>query len=341
MALYTGLALGAASIASSVYTGKKQADAAKGAARAQGQAADAATEEQRRQFDTALRLQEGERFRGNQAGNALARMLGLPEFNQQEADARNNFSDNVDQNGKPLTSLVGDSDLPVAGRTIIPKQGSTTSFDVLYDGVDVGDLIRGGANGRFLANGAPIPQLSAPGMEGKTQIPGQTTTEPSVGTGRSAANPLAEFMNSPDYQFRRDEGGRDIAQAYAARGSGRSGNALRALSEFNSNLASGEFNNRFNRLATLAGYGQNANSQGANQALVTGRGIAGSLQDAGNARASGIIGRGNAQSGLAEGVGQAAGFVPLIQDAYNQRYGGRPYAGGLTSGEINQIFAPR
>ncbi len=110
-------------------------------------------------------------------------------------------------------------------------------------------------------------------------------------------NPTANFMASPDYTFRRDEGIRGIEQTAAARGGAFSGNALKALSEFNSNLASGEFGNWWNRQAGLAGVGQTATNAvgqfGANAASNIGN----SLMTAGDARASGILGTANSLSG--------------------------------------------
>ncbi len=278
----------------SIYSGIKGANAAKDAARTSARGVDAGIDEQRRQFDESIRLQAPQRFVGNQATNALARMLGLPQFNE----TADNFSRGLDASGNSLTSLVGDMQLPVAGRTFVQKGKGL--YDVLYDGVDVGDLTPGGRGGRFVGNGAAIPQPIAPMMM------------PPTAADAEGANALAEFLKSPDYDFRRSEGNRDIQSQFAARGGAQSGNALRALAEFNSNLASGEFGNRFNRLATLAGFGNAANSQGAQNAINTGRGVAAGLQDAANARASGVAGSNQA---LQDGISGLAGTIPLFTDA--------------------------
>lgn len=123
---------------------------------------------------------------------------------------------------------------------------------------------------------------------------------------RVAAGDMSQFFTSPDYNFRRSEGQRDIGNSFAARGGAASGNALRALSEFNSNLASGEFGNWWNRTASQAGVGQttasNLGSLGANAASNIGNINMGAATNAGqfgiagaNARASGL--RANAQLG--------------------------------------------
>lgn len=110
---------------------------------------------------------------------------------------------------------------------------------------------------------------------------------------------MSGFTSSPDYNFVRSEGQRDLGNSFAARGGAASGNALRALSQYNQGLASGQFNDWWNRQAGLAGVGQNAvnsgNALGANYAnAVTGiqtnaANQIGALGVAGaNARASGI-----------------------------------------------------
>ena len=105
------------------------------------------------------------------------------------------------------------------------------------------------------------------------------------------SNPTANFSASPDYEFRRSEGMRDIGNSFSARGGAQSGNALRALSEYNSSLASGEFGNWWNRQAGLAGVGQTAGTNlgqfGANTAANAGNFLAGQ----GASRASGVLGK--------------------------------------------------
>lgn len=132
---------------------------------------------------------------------------------------------------------------------------------------------------------------------------------------------MSGFFASPDYNFRRTEGMRGIENSFAARGGAQSGNALRALTEFNSNLAAGEFGNYFNRLAGLAGVGQTATNQTAAYGQNAANNIAGNYIYAGNARASGIAGQYNA---LGQGLSDMAGLYGY----YNQnRRGGAP-AGG-------------
>ena len=120
---------------------------------------------------------------------------------------------------------------------------------------------------------------------------------PWIEAGRGALGRLQDpnaFTASPSYNFVRGEGMRGIENSFAARGGAASGNALRAMSEFNAGLASQEHNNWWNQQAGLAGVGQttaqNLGTFGANAANNAGN----LMQNQANARASGIAGQTNA-----------------------------------------------
>jgi hypothetical protein len=112
------------------------------------------------------------------------------------------------------------------------------------------------------------------------------------GMGPTPAGPpgdMSRFFTSPDYEFRRSEGQRDIGNSFAARGGAASGNALRALTGYNSNLAAGEYGNYMNRLFNLAGMGQTATTQAVQTGANTSNALAGLYQNQGDARASGVL----------------------------------------------------
>lgn len=145
------------------------------------------------------------------------------------------------------------------------------------------------------------------GLYGFNKTPVVTT-----GTGKNAtttggdwvraADPNAvsrQFMMlDPSYQFRLDQGNRSLNNSFAARGGALSGNALRALADYNQDLASTEFGNIANRYASLAGLGQatatNLGSVGANTAQSVGN----NMMHTGAARASGYTGMANSLNGL-------------------------------------------
>lgn len=146
-------------------------------------------------------------------------------------------------------------------------------------------------------------------------------------------NPTGNFQASPDYAWRRSEGERGIGGSFAARGGAFSGNALKALSEYNSNLASGEFGNWWNRQAGLANVGQSSAGQagqfGMNNANALGQfgantanNIGNAMMAGGDARASGVIGGANA---LTQGL---SGALDAFQYFRNQKPGTPPINGG-------------
>lgn len=101
---------------------------------------------------------------------------------------------------------------------------------------------------------------------------------------------LSAFTASPGYQFRLAEGQKAGQNAFAAKGGAYSGNALKALADYNQNSASAEYGNWWNQIAGLAGVGQTS----ANTLASVGQNYAGAvgnnLMQGADARASGIIG---------------------------------------------------
>jgi hypothetical protein len=86
-----------------------------------------------------------------------------------------------------------------------------------------------------------------------------------------AFNP-SDLQNDPGYQFQLQQGLKGVANSMAGRGLGTSGAAAKAMANYSQGLAGTSYQNAFNRalnsyqtnigaLSTLAGFGQNANSQ--------------------------------------------------------------------------------
>jgi hypothetical protein len=134
-----------------------------------------------------------------------------------------------------------------------------------------------------------------------------------------------DFQTDPGYAFRQQEGQRAIESSAAARGGALSGGAVKEAMRYNSGLASQEYgnawnrfqaeqNDRYNRLASIAGVGQTAantlNQQGQNYANSTGNILMDSAANQGemaaqaaNARASGYMGSANAWNQALGGIG--------------------------------------
>ena len=130
---------------------------------------------------------------------------------------------------------------------------------------------------------------------------------------------LKDFQADPGYAFRQAEGQKAIDSSAAARGSSLSGATLKALTKYGQDFASNKFNNaynrwnndtsnRFNRIAGVAGvgqqavnqvgaYGQQTASNIAQGNMNTANNVASNTIQAGNARASGYVGTANAING--------------------------------------------
>lgn len=287
------VAVAAATVASSAYS-SHQAGRASDAAR---HGADAATAEGARQYDQTRADLAPYRVTGGGALNQLGQLFGLPTTTPEQ------FSQQQDR-------LIGDAMLPGDATLVSTDGGGNRYYDVMLDGKKIGSLKPGGNNGRFTpANGVDIYQLSRQRQQQQGQQQGQASGTPD----------MSAFFKSPGYQFRRDEGTRGLERTAAARGGAFSGNALKALAEFNGNLASNEFGNYFNQLASIAGIGQTATNQtaayGANAANQAGR----NALYAGDARASGIENQANI---IGQGVNGLAGLY-----GYSQQNKQRPVGG--------------
>lgn len=127
---------------------------------------------------------------------------------------------------------------------------------------------------------------------------------------------LKDFQADPGYAFRQSEGQKAIDNSAAARGSSLSGATLKALTRYGQDTASAEYqnsynrwnndtSNRFNRIAGVAGvgqqavnqigaYGQQTASNVAQGNMNTANNVASNTIQAGNARASGYVGTANA-----------------------------------------------
>jgi hypothetical protein len=296
-----------AAAVATVAAGAIAANGAKKAGESARHGADAATAETSRQYDQTRNDLAPYRAAGGNALDEISRLYGWAPASgaaQREADLQP-----VYHGGQALPQ----------GSTVVRTQGN--NYDVMYQGQRIGGLSQGGPDGRFTpAAGVNVDQLLA---DQQTQARSQQATgAPSGGTGQPD---MSHFFSSPDYNFRRTEGQRGIEGTFAARGMGQSGNALRALTDFNSNLAAGEFGNYFNRLAGIAGVGQTATNQtGAFGADAASQASRNSLY-AGNARASGIQGQSDAWGQTGQGLASLYGYYK------NPNRGGGGGGGGYTN----------
>lgn len=160
----------------------------------------------------------------------------------------------------------------------------------------------------------------------------QDTLAPYTTLGTNAANTLGQFtapganatalMQSldPGYSFRLQQGMQGVQQSAASAGLLQSGAAARGLNNYAQNYASNEYQNTFNRLASLSQMGQQAGEflggtqmQAANEkaANTTSAGVykGNATIGAGNAIAQGDVGAANQWNNMLGGIGQAGNMM--------------------------------
>lgn len=121
------------------------------------------------------------------------------------------------------------------------------------------------------------------------------------------AGDYSGFSASPDYLFAQKQGGQAVDRSAAARGGLNSGNTLIAQQRFGQDLASQQLGAYRNSLFNQIGIGQHATDNTTSAILNTAGAVGNDIQAAGDARASGIVGAGNAWGSGLEQLGSIAG----------------------------------
>lgn len=170
----------------------------------------------------------------------------------------------------------------------------------------------------YLAANPDVAQAVAQGQFGGSGLAhynqyGKNEGRPGASSNTTTATGMDAFVASPDYQFRQDEQARALTARNAALGIQDSGAAQKAAMQYSGNLASGEFNNYANRLASLAGVGQSAANttaaQGANYASNVGNALTNNAQNLASSYATQGANTANMYGNLAGiGAGLLGGF---------------------------------
>lgn len=149
--------------------------------------------------------------------------------------------------------------------------------------------------------------------------------------------PGYDHTTSPGYQFRFGEGQRAVESSGAARGMLMSGGTLKDLTRFGQGVAASDFNDQFNRTASVAAGGQQVNSHLGNLGASMANNIGNNMMGAANARASGYAGQAAAFGNAVNGLGSLYMFNPAGFGFGGGGGGGGGLStnGGLTGGFLN------
>ncbi len=181
--------------------------------------------------------------------------------------------------GAAIAGIVG---------TVVGARGATSAADTQAEATDRALAAQGRSEEAATARLAPFTQ---------------------AGTG--VLNQLSEFVSQgPETDFERAEGFEDIAQSAAAGKKLRSGETLKALTEFNVGVNQRFRNQRFNELLSLANLGQASAAGQANIGVRTGENISSLLVGQGDVRAAGQVGRASA---IGTGLNELGSFLGTLR----------------------------
>lgn len=156
------------------------------------------------------------------------------------------------------------------------------------------------------ADRAAETQLQMFNQSREDSTPWRVAGGQAIGQLSDMLQPGYDYTASPGYQFRFGEGQRAVESGAAARGTLMSGGTLKDLVRFGDGVASQDFNQQFNRVASVASGGQQANQAigalGANAA----NNIGNAQMQAGNARASGYAANSAAWGGALNNLASIA-----------------------------------
>lgn len=152
---------------------------------------------------------------------------------------------------------------------------------------------------------------------------------------------MSDYQEDPGYQFRLSEGMKGLDRSAAARGGLQSGAALKAAANYSQNAASNEYGNaynrynqdqgnQFNRLASVAGLGQTANSANQTSAMNYGNNVSNLLTSNGDNQANAALSAGASRGASYAGIGNALGGLNWGKSNGSGIYGGG-YWGGAGS----------
>ncbi len=299
-------AIGLIGAGTSLVGGMMGADAASDAAAGQAQATRESNALQEKMFNKNIELQQPSIDAGNLSRNRLLQLLGL------------GTGTTPGTSGAPANMLTREQiakELQDSG-----KYGTEGSMQYVYSG---GGGEGGDGNFQFVPGGIDQGRLDtdiaarlAQQDQQQAQMQAQQQTAQSDPEWGSLMRDfgLSDYQEDPGYQFRLSEGEKGINRSLASRGNFLSGAGLKALNRFNSDQASQEYGNaynrfennktgKFNKLTSLTGGGQTAATTIGNMGTNYATSVGNNLTSNANAQgAAGIAGANSWGNALTSGV---------------------------------------
>lgn len=277
-------------------------DAASSAAETQAGASRYAADVQKQMFDKQIELQKPSLDAGNLARNRLLYYLGLsPTGTTNQTGAGQKTLAQFQNDLAPQFTNAGSGGGWVQSGTDQQQWVNGSPYSVDQAGL----------------NAAAQKAYDAQGAQTQTDAAALAAAQADPSYGSMSKNFTAQDFAKgvdPGYQFRMDEGMKGVNNSAAARGGLLSGAALKAMQKYGQDYASGEYQNaynrfnndnttQYNRLAGLAGSGQQAATTMGQAAGNYGNNAANLITGGANALAAGQVGSANAwNNALSQGI---------------------------------------
>lgn len=166
---------------------------------------------------------------------------------------------------------------------------------------------------QYYGDNGSYGDFSGPGLQrfaGMFGRPGGAYTPPGTGTPATpgqtsqaaASAAFDQFRGSTGYQFRLGEGNRGVNSAYAGAGTIKSGDAMRAIADYNQNFASNEFGNYLGALGNQQGVGMQGAGALAGVSTNYGNNVQANNNSAGTAAANAALAKGQNSIGNTLGL---------------------------------------
>lgn len=250
------------------------------------------------------------------------------------------------------SSMQGDAAEDAANTSAAASNYSANLQKQMYDQTRADQTPWRNAGGNALGQLSYLMGLQNPNAQNEEQILGSQQQPQGADYGSlSKKFGMSDFNADHGYQFRMDQGINALQGRAAAGGGLKSGNTLKALMEYGQNLGSQEYGNaynrfnndqstQFNRLSSMAGIGQTANSAlqsaGTNYANSVGNLMTNNAANQGNSMLAGANARSSGYGAIGNALGNYFGGQQS-NPGLSYTSGGNTYTGDFVYDNGNMV----